>query len=788
MALIKLAPRAGIFRDGTLYSAEGSWYDCDLIRFRKGFPEKIGGWQRYVSGNFKGSCRFTHDWGTIQGARYVGISTNLKLYVNEGSTYHDITPERSEDVLTLGTDPITTVLDSGVIDVTHTGHGMVIGDYVTLSGATDTNGITANFLNVEQRVDSVPDANSFTCLVGMQATSAGTGGGSVIVSTPQINTGLDTYVGGSGWGADSWGSGSWGAGSTISSANQLRLWSIDNFGDDMICNVFQGGIFYWDESNGTNNKAIQLDELTRRSLTLSNDPVSTVNTSTTVTIEDIGGHGAGVGDLVTIGGSSAVGGVPAGDINQEHTITTTPTDTTFTIEVDTSASSTTTGGGSIVTADYNAGTFFTPNICIKSMVSNTARHIIAFGCNAIGSTELNPVLVRWCSSENAAAWEPLETNSAGGQVLSSGSTIVGAIRTRQEHIIWTDAGMVAMRYSGAPFYFSFTEIAKNVSMISLNAAINANGVIYFMDRGGFYSYSGAVRRLVCPIRDYVFSDLDLDQAQKIVCGTNVDFSEVIWFYPSLSGGGGDNDKYVKYNYDENVWDFGSLPRGFWSDAPTKTYPLASSLHYLVLGNDPISTTSASSVITITKTDHGTSVDDSIIIKGAAAVGGLGTDVLNTEHTILGVTDADNFTVDVTDDASSTTTGGGGVVEIRCPNTLFTHENGHDADGVGMNPFIESADLDLGDGDNFMFAHRIIPDIDFRDNTDPNAVVTLSLQGHSYPGEAQVEVSTSQVLPATEQVFIRMRRRQIALRAESSGTGYGWRLGHTRVDVREDGRR
>lgn len=787
MGLIKLAPQAGLFRDGSRYSAEGQWYDCDKIRFRKGFPEKLGGWQKYVSGTFQGSCRYTHDWGTIKGARYVGLGTNLKLYLNEGSSYHDITPIRSIDAITLGTDPITTTINSGVISVAHASHGVVIGDYVTFAGATDTNGITSNFLNVELRVDSIPDANTFTALVGIQATSSGTGGGSIIVSSPQINTGLDTFVGGTGWGADSWGSGSWGAGSTISSANQLRLWSLDNFGDDMIVSVFQGGMYYWDESNGTSTRAIQMDELIRRTVTLTNDPVTTVMSSNIITIKDTGGHGAGPGDIVTISGAAAVGGVPAGDINQEQTIVLTPTNTTFTIQVATSASSATVGGGALVQAIYNAGRHFTPTISIKTMVSNTARHIIAFGCNEVGSADLNPLLVRWCSSENAADWEPRDNNSAGGQPLSTGSTIVGAIRTRQEHIIWTDSGMVSMRYSGAPFYFSFTEITKNVSMISLNAAVNANGSIYFMDRGGFYMYSGSVQRIICPIRDFIFTDLDLGQAQKIVSGTNVDFSEVFWFYPSKSGGG-DNDKYVKYNYDENAWDFGTLIRGFWSDAPTKTFPLASSLNLPALGIDPIATVNTSPVITITVTAHGVVSGDLIILKGVSAVGGLSTAVLNTRHVVVTAVNADSFTVSVIDDATSTATGGGGIAQIRLPNVLYSHEKGHDDDGLAMTSFIESADFDMGDGDRFIFAHRIIPDIDFRDNTDPGAVVTLSLQGHNYPGQAQSELSTSDIMPATEQSFIRVRTRQLALRAESTGIGYGWRLGHTRLDVREDGAR
>ena len=216
-------------------------------------------------------------------------------------------------------------------------------------------------------------------------------------------------------------------------------------------------------------------------------------------------------------------------------------------------------------------------------------------------------------------------------------------------------------------------------MISPNAAVNANGVVFFMDRGGFYTYSGAVRRLMCPVRDYIFSDLDLGQAAKIVAGTNVDFSEAIWHYPSMDGGG-EVDKYVKYNYDEDAWDFGTLARGVWSEAPTKTYPLASSLKSFTLDTDPISTTSASPVITITLVAHGLDVGDEVILTGASTVGGLATGVLNSQHTVTTVPTDDTFTVDVTDDAGSTATGGGGTATIRLPNVLYSHDVGHDGDG------------------------------------------------------------------------------------------------------------
>lgn len=298
MPLIKIAPRPGLFRDGSLYSAEGQWYDCDMIRFRKGFPEKLGGWQKLTPNGYLGSGRVLHDWGTIGGSRYVGLGTNLKLYVNEGSTYYDITPIRTEDNITLGTDPIDTTNNSGEITINHTAHSVVIGDYVTLSGSSDVGGITSGFINVEHRVNSVTDANSYIVGVTLQATSSTSGGGSSVVAAPQINVGLDVFVPGSGWGSGTWGGGSWGSGSLITAAGQLRLWTMDNFGDDLIAQVRQGGLYYWDESGGLSTRAIPIDQLVRRTVTLANNPIATTNLSTLITITDLGGHGAGTGDRV----------------------------------------------------------------------------------------------------------------------------------------------------------------------------------------------------------------------------------------------------------------------------------------------------------------------------------------------------------------------------------------------------------------------------------------------------------------------------------------------------------
>jgi len=800
MSFTKIAPTAGLVTDGTRYSAQGTWYDSDKVRFRKGFAEKIGGWVKYVLATYLGTARKLHDWVTDSGNKYVGVGTNLKLYVNLGDNYHDITPIRT--TATLGTDPIATVNGTAVITVTATSHGAVAGDYVTLAGSDALNNITAAEVNTEHRIvalgdpsDASPDDKFRVVCADTAGATDTAAGGTGITAAFQINTGLNEYVQGSGWGADKWGGDAatdlgWGSSATLGQSLQLRLWSIVNFGDDMIANPRQGNIYYWDESvsDATGTAAVALSDVTRRTVTLSNDPVTVTSGGTIVTIIDKAGHGATAGDTVTISGVDAtIGGITAARLNVEMTVASVTNKATFTADIGgANASGTATGGGSAVVATYKAGTYYTPTAAHQVMMSDVARHVIAFGCNDVGGTAINPLLVRWSSSGTAGVWEPLSTNSAGGQELSSCSEIVGAMMTRQEILIWTDCGIVSMRYIGSPFYFSFTETAKGMSMASPNAAVNAGGTVYFMDRGAFYTYTGTAQRLVCPILGTVFDDFDDSQAYKVVAGSNTDFSEVIWFYPSESGNG-EIDKYVIFNYAENIWYNGTMARGGWSHAGTKAYPLASSIRERDLGTTPIATSSSSGTVTVTDSGHGLKVDDEIILQNVSTVGGLSTVVLNNQHTVASITDASTYTITLADAATSSATGGGDTVKGIYPNLLYSHENGHDDDESAMTAYIETGDIELGEGDQFWSLHKIIPDIQFRGG-DSADEVTISLNGHNYPAQAQSEIASATVTSATDQAFIRGRARQVSMKVQSTGAGYGWRVGHIRLDGRTDGRR
>jgi len=496
MPLRKYVFRPGINKEGTNYSNEGGWFDADKVRFRKGRPERIGGWAKQSTDSFIGTARKIFVYRASSGTNYITLGTHQKFYVLEGNVFSDVTPIRAT---TTNGIVFAATNGSAVITATDDDHGAVEGDFVTIAGAASLGGaITATVLNQEYQIISVPTVDTFTFTATATANGSDTGnGGSGADAVYQINTGLDVYVQSTGWGSGPWGAGTWGSANDLTLTNQLRLWSIDNFGDDTVLNPRAGGVYYWDESSGGNTRAV---------------------------------------DATTLSNASNV-----------------------------------------------------PTAVLQIMVSDVDKHVIAFGCNPIGSTAIDPLLVRFSDTESIIDWTPTATNQAGGVQLSMGSTIIGALRTRQEILIWTDAGIVSMRFVGSPFVFSFNEVAHGPSLISPNSAVNANNQVYFMDHGGFYSYSGSAQRLPCTVLDYVLSDLNKGQAFKIFGAVNDSANEIMWFYPS--GDSLEVDKYVMYNYLEQVWSIGTTSDNFvrtaWDAAVILDHPIAASKNDSTVNNNYI---------------------------------------------------------------------------------------------------------------------------------------------------------------------------------------------------------
>jgi hypothetical protein len=515
----KLNFRPGVVRELTDYANSGGWYDADKIRFRAGFPEKIGGWEAVSRQTYQGSCRCLHQWSSVEFDRYIALGTNEKLYIYWGNNYYDITPVRA--VITLGADPFQTD-GTDTLLVACPNHGMkTAGDFVTFSGATTSVGaITPAQLNQQYQVVSIVDANSFTITAPGVVGSGVHGGGPSVTATFQVPVGLDNAVVGTGWGIPPWG----GKNSTLAPANysgwgssfnplllypvgfdvsQLRLWDMDNFGEDLVANIRQGPIYYWHQATTVGQPAVPLNQ------------------------------------AITVGG-----------------VTFTPNQV--------------------------------PNFAAQVLVSPNDRHLIAFGCDDVGATEPDPLLVRWSNEEDAYDWEPRRDNSAGGQRLSLGSYIICALRTRQEILVWTDLGLWSMRYIGTPYIFGFDVVAEGLSIIGPNTAVNAGNLLFWMDRGIFYAYTGQVQELPCTVKDYIFSDLNYTQQYKICSGHNHSFSEVIWFY--CSSASDEIDRYVIYNYVDQNWSIGQLERTAWLDMGRSAYPVAASktshlLYYHELGDD-----------------------------------------------------------------------------------------------------------------------------------------------------------------------------------------------------------
>lgn len=653
MPLQTLKLKPGVVREGTSLSNEGGWFACDKVRFRSGYPQKIGGWVvdtgtsnaslQPPSGAFWGVARAMWNWLNLAGYNLLSVGTNLKYYIQTsgGGALHDVTPLRLTTAP--GAVTFTATTGSSIVLVTCTGHNTIAGDFVTFSGADSLGGaITADVLNAEHRTVAFVSSTEFTIDVGVVATASDTGdGGAAVVGAFQINTGADIYSVGVGWGAGGWGgfingvaSFGWGQAATgaLGIGLQLRTWSQANYGEDLIINPRGGPLYYW--KNNANPSIID------RAVLLAPTSAS-------------------------------------------------PFDT-----------------------DSGA-----PVVCNFMLVSDASRFVLAFGVNDYGSSVLDPLLVRWSDQENYALWNPAITNQAGSYRLSQGSAIVCAQQTRQEILVFTDTSVYGMQYQGPPYVWGFQPLGTAISMASPNAVVTAADVTYWMGTDAFYMYNGRVQQMRCDLWQYVFGDINLTQQYQVCAGVNRAFSEVWWFYCSANSD--QVDRYVVYNYREDIWYYGTMARTAWIDAGLRKLPIAADYN---------------------------------------------------------------------------------------PQLLY-HESGND-DGSTNPPspihaFIESSDFDIGEGHNFGFVTRILPDVNFNGSTTATPEVTFAIRPRQYPGapygaEAAVPTfsanaysGTTRSYPVqyfTERLDVRLRGRQMSLRIESSDAGVAWQLGTPRFDVRVDGRR
>lgn len=642
--LIKLQFKPGVNRDQTDYSNEGGWWACDKIRFRSGYPEKIGGWVKASTTAFVGYCRQMWNWVTSYSDNFLAVGTNVKVYIEAGGYYYDITPLR-DTTPTLSTPNTDNCINTSNGSTTVTcvfgaAHGATTGDYIQVAGVVGTGspqtigGIPITELNGNHSVTTInATALSFTSTTAATSTVSAAGGTAITVGF-EISPGYAITTYGYGWGVGTWGRDSWGLGATGSPISLMqRDWWFDNFDNDLIMNIRNGEGYYW--ARGT-----------------------TTDPGTALGIKAI--------RLSTYAGN----------------------------------------------AGFTANSV--PVKIMQLMVSQQDRHLIAFGAVPFGSTDpadFDPMLIRWADQDTPGDWTPSVTNTAGDIRVSRGSKIVRALPVRQEILVWTDTTLYTLQFLGTTDVFGLQEYADNISVVSPRSMAQAANITYWMGQDKFYAYTGRVETLPCTLRDHVFNNINLAQADQVVCGVNEQWNEVWWFYPTADSDY--NNAYVVYNHLERIWYYGSMERTAWLDTSLRHWPIA-----------------------------------------ANTVGG------------------------------------------QTSGYTYYHENGVDDDGAAMEAYIESSDFDLDDGDNFILTNRIIPDMGFEGSESSAPTVTMELLHRDFPGDAmQTEdddtgdvIASADITTYTNQVFIRARARQMALRISSNTLGTQFQVGAPRLQGRQDGRR
>ena len=874
----------GINREVTSYSNENGYIDCDKVRFRFGYPEKIGGWEKFTRNTFLGTGRRMHNWVALDSSDYLGLGTHLKYYIEEGQQFNDITPLRKTTSKATETITFSATNGSQVITVTNVNHNAGVGDFVTFSGARSLGGnITATVLNSEFKIQSVVNSSTYTIKTSVAANSSDTGNGTLSDNTVDINSnttvtmdstanisagenisgtgipasttvssisdattlvisqaasttstnisavfnniqgeyqigvGLDDVVGGTGWGAGTYGgvdtdvlfttineggtftnsdttltvtSGSgiaandviivdnelmlvtnvstndltvvrayagsgastnvntaghggtdsnntvtsnvgtdaathadgstvflvtgnatatddyigWGNAANVTVTTQIRLWSHDNYGEDLIINVRDGGIFYWDKTNDVSTRAKELST-------------------------------AFVSNVTSV-----------------------------------------------------------PTVAKQVIVSDTSRHVIAFGCDDINASSTanqgngvqDPLLIRHSTSEDPTDFFPTEQNTADFIRIGGGSTFVQAVETKREILVFTDKTLHSLQFIGGDVTFGLTQLASNITIMSPASAASTEDIVYWMGIDTFYVHSGQTQQIPCKVKDKIFLDFNLEQRDKVVAGVNSEYAEIFWFYPSLNSS--DNDKYVIYNYNDKLWYYGNLDRHSWLDRGTRVFPLATGKKEVNISN----VTQANGAVVTTSEAHGLANDDQVKITEVVGM----VELNNVTFTVSSVT-ATTFTLSTVDSRESPAYVSGGKVEIIGVSNLFNHEVGFDDDGDPMSAFIETAPRDIGDGDRFLSIRRVIPDLTFDGSSSfSNPSATFTIKARNFPGTdyLQSEESTvtrtasSPVELFTEKLDYRIRGRSFSMKVESEAIGCKFKLGTPRVDLRQDGRR
>lgn len=732
MPLQKLQFRPGVNREGTTLAGEGGWFESDKVRFRSGYPEKIGGWVldtgtsastlQPTTGAYWGVCRSMWNWLNLAGYNLLSVGTNLKYYIQNGTNgyLYDVTPIRT--TTTAGEITFAATNGSNIITVTDVAHGAQTGDFVTFSGAVSLGGnITATILNAEFQITYV-SSNSYTIQSSIAANNSDSGnGGASVVGAYQITTGQDVYTQNVGWGAGTWGGVVLGTATTVITGGTLSSSNTTVTVSSTAAFTSSGSILIDSETISYSGKTATTFTGCTRGVSGTGSGAATTHANGTSVVQSTSFTGWGSPAVTGIGVQLRIWS----ESNYGEDLVFNPRGGPMYYWANAASASTFNRGqllGPSASVSTKAGTLsidaYCPSVANFVMVSDSSRFVIAFGCNdaVASSTTQNPMFIAWSDQENIATWLPAATNQAGSYTLSHGSQIITAIQTRQEILVLTDAAIYSMQYLGPPYVWGFQLMGDNISIAGPNAVATANNVTYWMGTDKFYMYSGRVETLPCSLRQYVYNDINLTQSFQFFANTNEGYNEIWWFYCSANST--TVDKYVIFNHLERTWYYGTLARTYWLDSPLRATPMAAGYN----------------------------------------------------------------------------------------GQLIYQENGND-DGT-TNPatpitaYVQSSDFDIGDGHNFGLVTRIIPDVTFDGSTVNNPSVDFTVRPRQFPGtnygssDAPTVTSTQNyqnqryytVQQFTEQVFVRVRGRQMAFKISSNDLGVAWQLGTPRIDTRPDGRR
>ena len=616
----KVSFRSGIDKENTEYGAEGTWVDCDKVRFRFGLPQKIGGWLQTAGSAMVGAVRGIKAWFDLDGSRYIGLGTNKKVYIFNGGNLYDVTPIRQTNSSVTST--FTSTNGSSNVTVTVNSHGAGTGDFLAFSNVsnltTGTSFTVSDFETGEFEVQGVANGDAFYIEMPSAEANAGitTQGDCTIEFEETVEPDVQTI--GYGWGTSTWGTEAWGTARSVSSVTlDMGMWSFDNAGEDLYAWKKNGGTYVWDTSVGLDNNRI-----------------------------------------------TQVSGAPTASIT--------------------------------------------------GLVSTPDRHLVCFGTETTIGTPgtQDTMFIRWSDQENFTQWVANTTNTAGSQRLGQGSKIISAKKTRNEILVWTDLGLHSMQFIGPPFTFGFRLLGTDCGAVGMNSTVVVNDTAYWMSEGRFMVYRGAIQELPCTVKSYVFGDINQGQNPQIYAGENNEYNEVVWYYCSANSS--QVDRYVIFNYQENIWYIGNLNRSTWVDQGVYNVPQATGYE-------------ANSTAATTQTLNGASPGRSFI---------------------------------------------------------YEHETGTTDNGNIMSSFITSGDVDIADGDNFMFIRGYIPDFKNLQGT-----VKMNLLSREFPVDTPTESGEIDITSTTREVNTRARGRQIAVKiSNDSSVDDNWRFGTLRVDARPDGKR